>query len=570
MNNSVIIHTRDKAWAQLSDQSFQQAWKHLYDDCPWATPFQSPAFVCSWFDNYRSRYSPIIISLPKADQRLYGLLVLAMSVEQRRLVVAGAHQAEYQVWLATTDSHGDFITRALAALDLAFPGCNLVFKYLPNEVPVQVLLEEGAVAKRAELKLHQRPLIQIDKKDLDDSFRKKSNKSRFNRLQRLGELKFERITDEKIFTAIFDEIIDLYDFRQGAVNNTLPFLQDTLKKPFHLDMMKQHPKLLHVTLTTLDSKPIAAHIGIVGKDQVHVAILAYSPFYAHHSPGKLHLMLLGRQFVQEGCKWLDLTPGGAWKERFANSYDEVYELVLHKSAGARAIRVYLTQMLDWLKGTAKSVGIVPDRVRRFYKCLQHIRLSNIVDMLSRAVWEKAELRIYRYTTGSLLSASYSGQMKKDYLPDLLKFDPAESSQTKGSFLAEALQRMERGEHIYTFASGERLLYYGWISERQGEFFLTEVQHRFQYPDKSAVLYDFYIHPQAGGYDFYQESLQQILSDVNKCGGVKWVYISIREDNGPFLLTLDKIGFEHQCSLFYYRVLGFIKKGIYFSPRSENK
>lgn len=570
MDNSVIIHSRDKAWAQLSDESFLKEWQQLYDECPWATPFQSSAFVCTWFDNYRSRYSPVIISLRKKDHRLHGLLVLAMCLERRRLVVAGVHHAEYQVWLATTDCHADFIARALTALDEAFLSCNLVFKYLPNEVPVQKLLESGATTKRVELKIHQRPLMRINNEDLEGSFSKKSNKSRFNRLKRLGELKFERITDYNTFAAVFDQIVNLYDFRQGAVNNSFPFLQDVLKKPFHLDLMKQHPELLHVTLTTLDSRPIAAHIGIVGKDQVHLAILTYSPFYASYSPGKLHLMLMGRQFVQEGFKQFDLTPGGdPWKERFANCHDEVYELILYKSKSARTIHAFRVQTIDLIKEGAIWFGITPDRIRFFFMRLKRFRLSNVVSKLGRAVWKKVEFRIYRHTKEVSQCADPSGQLKKDYLPDLLKFEPAESWQTKEAFMAEALQRLERGEHVYTYASDECLLHYGWLIEQQQESFFTEVQQRFQYPEKSAVLYDFYTHPAARGRGFYQKNLKQMLGDVGKLKDVKHVYISVLSDNGPSRHVIEKLGFEYQCSLFHSSIFGSSKKWTYYAQAKAN-
>lgn len=516
MDNSVIIRSENEAWTQFLDKDFLQEWKRLYDECPWATPFQSSAFVCTWFNNYRSCFSPVIISQNKKGKRLHGLLILAISVDQRRLVVAGAHQAEYQVWLAMPDDGVDFITRALTVLDVTLPSYDLVFKYLPNDVPVQALLESGAFTKRAELKIHRRPIMRIDEKELDATFRKKSNKSRFNRLKRLGELKFERITDSETFATVFDEIINFYDFRQGAVNNSFPFLHDRVKKPFHLDLMKRNSDILHVTLTMLDNKPIAAHLGIVGKIQVHLAILTYSPFHARHSPGKLHLMMLGKLFAHEGFKWLDLTPGGDhWKERFANYHDEVYELILHKSSGIRAMRAFHTQMIVLIKVIAKWFGVTPDRARNFYKRLKRIHPSNVFSKLGRAVWDNIEFRIYRHTIEPSQRTTFDGQMKKDYLPDLLKFEPTEPWQTKDGFMAEALRRLEQGEHVYTYASDERLLHYGWLIERQRETFFTEVQQRFEYPEKSAVLYDFYTHPDARGRGLYQKNLKQMLTDVNK-------------------------------------------------------
>lgn len=560
MENLVTVQTGAEAWEKLADKGFLWQWKQIYDACPWATPFQSSAFICVWFENYRSRYSPVIISLPKNDHQLYGLLILAMSVDRKQLVVAGDRQAEYQVWLATRDSHQNFVAEMATALDVSFPGYHLVFKYIPDATPVSDLMGLPTIRDRAELKTHQRPIIRIDKKDLDDSFRKKSNKSRFNRLKKLGELEFKQVTDEKTFSEVIDTIIDFYDFRQGATNSAFPFLRDPFKKPFHLDLMKQHADILHVTLTTLNESPIAAHIGVVGRRQVHLAILAYSPFCAEHSPGKLHLMMLGRCFADQEIGELDLTPGGdAWKERFANCHDEVYELILHNSGKARALSAFQTRALHLIKDRVKGVGLTPERVRRYAKTIKHMQLKKLASTFHRLLFEFVEFRIYQRTLRSSDFAPSGGQMKINQLSDLIKFEPSESWQTKEMFMAESLQRLERGEQVYTYASNERLFHFGWLVGQQHEAYFTEVQQRFQYPEGTAVLYDFYTNPDARGQGLYQKTLSQMLSDVSKLDGVRQVYISVRADNKPSRHVIEKLGFEYQSSLFHLRVLGISKK-----------
>jgi hypothetical protein len=117
MNSGVVVCVGDDAWTQLADESFVREWDQLYDKCPWATCLQSSAFVRIWFDNYRAHFYPVIVSQRGEDHFLIGLLVLAASEGQRRLVVAGAHQAEYQAWLARPEDSGDFILGALTRLD---------------------------------------------------------------------------------------------------------------------------------------------------------------------------------------------------------------------------------------------------------------------------------------------------------------------------------------------------------------------------------------------------------------------------------------------------------------------
>ena len=59
----------------LEDAGFLEEWKNLYNACPWATVFQSPSFVATWYQVYRS-YLPILIKT-ETDGKLTGLLTLA-------------------------------------------------------------------------------------------------------------------------------------------------------------------------------------------------------------------------------------------------------------------------------------------------------------------------------------------------------------------------------------------------------------------------------------------------------------------------------------------------------------
>ena len=122
MDHRITVQSGAEAWLQLSDPVFLEKWEQLYADCPWATPYQSPGFACTWYDHYREQFSPVIISLDQDEQRLSGLLLLALSVQQHELVVAGGHQIEYRVWLGTQDQQGEFIQQTLATLDDILPG----------------------------------------------------------------------------------------------------------------------------------------------------------------------------------------------------------------------------------------------------------------------------------------------------------------------------------------------------------------------------------------------------------------------------------------------------------------
>lgn len=364
-SDAVAIRIGDKAWDLLSSPGFLLDWQDLEAACPWATPYQSSHFIVTWLRHYRARFAPVVVTLRSPEGGLSGLLVLAASLERDELVVAGAHQAEYQAWLAAPESHAEFIARAVSALDEVLPGQDLRFRYLPPGLPVRELLEQPLFAERAGLETHARPLMRLEQSAVRESLRKKSNKSRWARLQRLGPLEFARLTDPQDFAEVFDDIIASYDARQSAMKGVLPFAQDPCKKAFHLELMRARPDFLHVTATTLSGRVIAAHIGVTGREAVHLSILCHSDMHASQSPGKLHLLRLGELLLQEGKSLLDLTPGGdPWKERFSNAHDEVYELTVFRSATARRIRRLHLEAKRLLKGAARAVGVSPTGARR--------------------------------------------------------------------------------------------------------------------------------------------------------------------------------------------------------------
>ncbi len=353
------------AWATLESRALLVEWEALERACPWSTPYQSSAFVLAWLRHYGGQFAPVVITQRSEQGALVGLLVLGAGLHGKRLVAAGAHQAEYQAWLATPETSAGFIVDALAAVDDLLPGHDLTFKYTPPGLPFQALLESTAFGARANVVSHRRPLMRLDAAELAGSLRKKSNRSRWSRLKRLGPVAFERVADPDAFTAMFDEIIASYESRRHAVNGVQPFAQDPRKKPFHLELMRATPGLLHVTATTLSGRVIGAHIGVAGREAVHVAIVSHSEMHSDQSPGKLHLLRLGQCLLSEGKSVLDLTPGGdPWKERFANAHDEVHVLTVFRSATARRLHALRSRSRALLKRTAVAAGISPDEVRR--------------------------------------------------------------------------------------------------------------------------------------------------------------------------------------------------------------
>ena len=558
MNSRLEVRREDEAWSLLSDCSFLHDWETLHRHCPWATPFQTPGFVRTWFSTYKTIYSPIIAFHRSDNKALNGLLILALSADDNRLYFAGTHHAEYQVWLESDLKLCDFIIEAIGTIMATLSDSRLVLRYLPSKSPIKRLQDSPALNGRIEINTHTRPLWKITASDTTDSLRKKSNKSRLNRLKRLGTFEFKRLQDLDSFSDALDQGIPYYDFQQGATHNSYPFLQDELKKEFHIKLLRNYPELLHITVMTIDGIAISMHLGVSDDTKVHLGIIAHSPMFAKFSPGKLHLLLLGKLLVDEGKNLFDLTPGGdQWKERFANAHDRVYELIFYESRFAKHRAHYLRATIHSLKNILKVFGIQPRVLRDLASKLARLRLRNVSQRLRRELWWSGEYHVYRYSISDYQQTSIEcdAEIKKDFLPHLLLFKPSESSQSKQEFLQQAKDRLENGNHVYTCANQDKLLHYGWLIKEHGKTHFKEVDQQYVYSTKGIVFCDFYTRPEVRGQRLCQKTLIEMLKDVNNITGVDYVYTSCFVDNKPYLHAIEKTGFVYYCSLYSRRVLG---------------
>jgi CelD/BcsL family acetyltransferase involved in cellulose biosynthesis len=571
MQEIIELHAGDEASSRFLHRSFLDRWHHLYEDCPWATSFQSPEYTQTWFDCYHEWYKPVLIHQSDGRSGLRGLLVLALTADGSALTVAGGHQAEYQSWLAAPGDDGTFIIQALDAVRAAFPQHDLAFRYLPPEVPLQGLSTAPPLAGRIRLTPHLRPLMAIDKADLDESFRKKSNRSRFNRLKRLGTFSFGRVTDARAFSRDFDAIIAMYDFRQAAVNDLMPFAEDPQKEPFHLELLRRHPQMMHVTVSALDGRPIAAHLGLCGRDRLHLGIVTHAPDLGRHSPGKLHLMLLGRLLSEEGVRTLDLTAGeDPWKDNFANAHDTVHELIVYGSPTRRALQTARTRSIDWARAAVGRAGFEPAQAKRLAHMARSAGPAGFAEGAGRMIRQVTRLDIYRRAVKTGASGAPDDGVRRDDLAHLLRFTPDRPWRTRQAFLAEALHRLESGEHVYTCVSGGRLVHCAWLAAGPQSMAFPEVGQSLAVPEGSAVLYDAYTCRDARSQGLFQRTLRQMLADAGRAGDIREIHLAVPAGNGPAHRIVEKLGFHHDRSLVHSRLLGFSRRWTAFGAPSAGR
>jgi CelD/BcsL family acetyltransferase involved in cellulose biosynthesis/RimJ/RimL family protein N-acetyltransferase len=551
------------AHALLSDHTFLTLWRRLLEGCSYATAFQTPGFVGAWYEAYRSEWQPLIALSRGPDRDLVGLWFLAHDSTTGTLVHAGTDQAEYQTWLALPGEDASFLSAAWRALRLRFRVSKLQLKYLPAAELVDTLQRVPGMEGRVIVSRHRRPLLTLDPADLKASFAKKSNKSRFNRLKKLGPLEFRRITDPVELERVLDELIAYYDLRHGAVHDSLLFRNDPHRRAFHAAMFAGLASDVYVTVTYLNGTPIAAFWGAASRKTVHLGMIVHSPVLAQHSPGKLHIMQLSELLLQEGREVLDLTPGDdAWKERFASAHDEVAEAVLYGSRWARATEEALQGLKNWGKRYAAVVGVTPVRVRETVSRLRRARVASVLRNIGHLICTRREFRVYRAERTLAEARHYDERVHCNALSDLVAFEPAESWQTRASFLSSALQRLERGESVYTVKIDDRLAHSGWLVANQSESCMTEVQQSLSLPPGSVLLNNFYTDPHFRGRGLYRTTIGHMLRTAFADAGTRYAYIGVLADNRPSRHVIEAAGLEYQRSYFLRRCLGAERKWVH--------
>ncbi|OQP52851.1 hypothetical protein A4H97_24455 [Niastella yeongjuensis] len=460
----------EKVFTLLEDTRFLGEWNQLWKACPWATVFQSPSFVATWYRIYRKDFVPVLIRTVHAG-KITGLLTLA--ADKNGLITgAGANQAEYQVWL-TADAHDEqFIKNALLEVRRAFPRRKIQLKYIPAEVSLGWTENDSTWRRRCFVKTSSHPLMIVNGTHLASELKKKNRKEKINRLSRQGDLLFERIHDYDEFASIFDELAVQSDFRKGAMYNKIAFKNDPLRKEFLLALFEQND--IHATVLKINDKIIASNVSMQGPNRVHLqGINSFDAAYARHSPGIIHFLMLGKMLADEGVKVFDLTPGAdPYKDMLATEHTKAATLSIGNNFNGFSGRLkYGIQ--QFLKNKALGFGIKAQTLKKVQRDLSiyKTKLRNItpaglgamsarfVDKLKRHS-EVSKCWIVQYNT---LPTTNLLPIQKDNLHDLLEFDSHETWYSKQEYLSEAMRRQEGGEHCYSWVEDGKLLGCAWLT-----------------------------------------------------------------------------------------------------------
>ncbi len=560
----IEVLTGREAERLIEDAEFRRKWKKLYDKCPWGSVFQGDDFVVTWYETYRSQFTPAIVTGTNLGGELAGLFTLAIAAESGQLVVAGISEAEYHAWLAEPQDGNAFIESALEKLRENFPKRTLTLLFMLPTVPVEWAAPGTRWGRRCQVSTLSRGLTEIgDGSSFKDTLRKKKQ-SKINRLKRLGHLHLDRIQGPEELGAIFDEVICYQTLRLRAIQNLPSIGHDPLIKAFYMNLMRL-PRMIHATALRVDDKLVSAQIHTYNKEQMRLGLITHSPFYARYSPGELHLLMIGAELAKEEITLFDLTPGGNYKDRYATHHDEVYVVSVFFNR-AHCIQYKIKRKLaESAKSAIRIFNITPEQTRDAFSTFLDWRqkwlrlkpadlLSETFRRLKRSLRHTDELCIYAGDLNQTHSLSDSQLMKRDHIPDLLVYQPMEAWQPPvNKFMKRALENLEAGHHVYTHVEDGMLVQYGWLIEPQSQKSSAGDEQGLVLPPDSVLLTDFYTYSQ--GQSLPRSSLYQMLRDAAGVPGAKQAFICVSAGNRGLRRVVEEANFTYQYSFFKKNVLG---------------
>lgn len=559
----------EDALRQLRDPAFRQSWRNLLQECPWATVCQTVEFVNTWYEVYRARFSPLLACGYSPNGNLVGFLPLTRSSDGKELFPAGAHQGEYHGWLASPESSDEFIEHAIRKLADSITQAQLNFRCLPPLTPIDWVNRRPFWKRNCLVHAQRRPLLSLAEADrIADSLRKKSNKSRLNRLKKLGDLQFEQVTNLSMNAEELDSIISCYDLRIGALVGVLPFHDDPQKRQFYLELLN-HPNVLHMTILRVGKNWISAHIGGIDGRDVYLGILAYSPSFAKFSPAKFHIFKLAELLSAQGFSNFDLTPSGAYKERFATHSDQVYGLQIFfrpvtywRSLISRTLRRSISESM-------KSLGFSTEVLRKGVFLMKRL-LQGPLSGSESLMFRKSDVKIYEFGFHKLEEPHNSDFLALNCLNDLFTFLPAGGEGSRQAFLAEALERIESGAHFYTRVEHGRLIHCSWRMDTLDEFLIPELDQRVPLSPNSAVIFGYWTDPRFRNEAFSRAALFQLLRDAAANPANRSVVVLAPGDDQSALHILEGFGGVYKHSLSRPKFFGKIRRQLKTAMSSRAK
>jgi hypothetical protein len=306
------------------------------------------------------------------------------------------------------------------------------------------------------------PVLDFNEEGYDRIFAKRHFKSKINRLNRAGNVVFEKITSQQRLAEVFPTVATFYALRQGAAFNKKPF--ENNDQALGMFGAWLSAGVLHMTCLWLDRNLMGAIIMVndFGKTGHLAGLIAYSPTHAKFSPGLVQLYQHAMLLKEENFQNMKLSPGyDAYKDRFSNKNEEIHELMISSSQFQllkRRLRVKFRKMLlsrrlrpmelevEWSKWRSKMKNL-PKKWRQKI----NPKSITVVDLLRKMEYFK--------NSSNVVEVNF----ERNELDQLLLVNDHTFELARWEFLEDALKRLEENQHFFAFTQENRLLGCVWYT-----------------------------------------------------------------------------------------------------------
>ncbi len=458
MTITVKIIRGDDALKYASDKAFLNKWKTLADNTAHKTVFQQSEFVSLWFHHYQQYFEPILVIGFSGSEELVGLIPLAIERNSGILTQAGAQLAEYSGWLCTSNDNDAFLQAAFKAIKSDIPFSQWKWTYIAPDTDTSWLRSNQLknTGIYAQFESMDSPILDLhDEEKLKKVLKNKSVKSKINRLKRKGELKIQRITEQSRALELMDQVTDLVNFRHESAHHDAAFEDDQLQRSFY-EARNNNLKDNHFSVLWVGEKLLAFHYGYIDEDSIYIGLSAFDPTESKHSPGVIFLIYLANLLIEEGIRYIDLTPGGdEYKERLSNTHNVLYIPTIHTSM--------LEQSKQSLKKNCKALAI------------NALRSCNIdKDQIKKRFNKESNTKTYSQNDFDLYSIksdryvvkqSHQGQnINIQSYSDLLDYKQSDNNISRQMILSDATYRFSREDTLFTIHQNSQLHAFSWLSK----------------------------------------------------------------------------------------------------------
>lgn len=459
----------EEAIPLLHEESLQRKWFSLVQQFENSSIFQSPDFVLPWYLEHQNEFSPLLI-LAFSSGQLVGILTLAKKLDStlekpcKMLFGAGNNYALYQTWLVLPEYREVFWEFGIKKIFKQFPGCSINLKSLPHLDDYHILSKRKDFKSMTVLEKFHNPVLDFEEENFKNIIGKRHFRSKFNRLNRAGEVQFKKVESPEELSAVFGDIFLFYNLRHGAAFNKMPFSNGNFDKQLFLEWFKKG--VLHVSLLYLEGVLIGAVIMLddFGKVAHLAGLITYSPIHAKFSPGLVHLYLLAQMLKEESFQSLKLSPGyDAYKERFSNTHEEIYELLI----SANLYQIWRRKLRGSWRRLLLNRGIRPMEIGvQFSKKTASIK-NKWFNWKNKFFFGKPSQnqifkKLKQFNDKDFFESNI--QFHFNELSTLLLADDFTFEISRWEFLEESLKHLEAGYHFLTLVKENNLLACLWIEK----------------------------------------------------------------------------------------------------------